>query len=150
MALAGLRSVFRKSSIACEYGEIVLIRGILNPAINSLLSRVRHTNSFIVADRGFPTFPNIEVVDISLVANMPRVPDVLNALRQEFRFTAIMASEFNEVSPPEVRKSYELALEGAPITWEPHARFKARVPDVIGIIRTGDATRFGNVHLTSA
>ena len=29
----------------------MLISGILNPALNSLLARVRHTNSLVIADR---------------------------------------------------------------------------------------------------
>jgi D-ribose pyranase len=56
---------------------LVLKTGILNPAINSLLSRVRHTNTLVIADRGFPYWPQIETVDISLVDNIPRVPKFL-------------------------------------------------------------------------
>jgi D-ribose pyranase len=41
--------------------------GILNPQINSLLSRVRHTNTMVIADRDFPFWPMIETVDISVV-----------------------------------------------------------------------------------
>ena len=33
----------------------MLKTGILNPQLNSLLSRVRHTNLLVIADRGFPT-----------------------------------------------------------------------------------------------
>jgi D-ribose pyranase len=132
------------------YEIIVLIRGILNPAINALLSRVRHTNALIVADRGFPTLPEIEVIDISLVTGIPKVVDVLTALRQEFGFTAIMASEFRDVSAPDVAAAYTQALDGIAITWEPHNDFKSRALGVLGIIRTGDPTRYGNVHLTSA
>jgi len=44
----------------------MLKTGILNPQINSLLSRVRHTNTLVIADRGFPFWPQIETVDISL------------------------------------------------------------------------------------
>jgi hypothetical protein len=29
--------------------------GLLNPQINSLLSRIRHTNTVVIADRGFTT-----------------------------------------------------------------------------------------------
>ena len=54
----------------------MLKTGILNPAINSLLSRVRHTNMLVIADRGFPFWPQIETVDISLVDDKPRVLDV--------------------------------------------------------------------------
>ena len=47
--------------------------GILNPQINSLISRVRHTNTLVIADRGFPFWPDIETVDISLVDDVPTV-----------------------------------------------------------------------------
>ena len=47
--------------------------GILNPQLNSLISRVRHTNTLVIADRGFPFWPEIETVDISLVDDVPTV-----------------------------------------------------------------------------
>ncbi|NDF00756.1 MAG: transport protein RbsD/FucU, partial [Verrucomicrobia bacterium] len=49
----------------------MLITGILNPALNSLLARVRHTNMLVIADRGFPFWPGLETVDLSLVDNVP-------------------------------------------------------------------------------
>ena len=58
--------------------------GILNPAVNCLLSRVRHTNTLVISDRGFPFWPTIETVDISLVDNIPTVLDVLAAIRPNF------------------------------------------------------------------
>ena len=57
----------------------MIVSGIVNPAINSLLSRVRHTNTLIITDRGFPTLPGIETIDISLVEDIPRVLDVLQS-----------------------------------------------------------------------
>jgi len=62
----------------------MLKSGILNPKINSLLSLVRHTNTLVIADRGFPFWKDIETVDISLVDDMPRVLDVLAAIRSNF------------------------------------------------------------------
>ncbi|HXN49764.1 MAG TPA: RbsD/FucU domain-containing protein, partial [Bryobacteraceae bacterium] len=62
----------------------MLEAGILNPAINSLLSRVRHTNTLVIADRGFPFWPQIETVDISLINDIPHVLDVLAAIRANF------------------------------------------------------------------
>ncbi len=62
----------------------MLKSGILNPAINSLLSRVRHTNTLVIADRGFPYWPHIETIDISLTDDIPRVMDVLAAIQANF------------------------------------------------------------------
>ena len=73
----------------------MLIQGILNPQINSLLARVRHTNLLVIADRGFPFWPMIETVDISLVDGIPTVLQVFNAINLNFNITEIiMAQEF--------------------------------------------------------
>ena len=125
--------------------------GILNPSINSLLSRVRHTNTLVIADRGFPHWPNVETVDISLVSGVPRVADVIMAIRANFKIGKVyQAEEFLTANPEEVRLTYERALSDLNVIHEPHVQLKARVPQAIGIIRTGDAARFGNLILESA
>ena len=73
----------------------MLKTGILNPHILSLLARVRHTNTLVISDRGFPFWPQIETVDISLCDNIPGVLDVLRAVRPNFMVgKAWMAQEF--------------------------------------------------------
>jgi D-ribose pyranase len=129
----------------------MLIRGILNPSLNSLLSRVRHTNTLVIADRGFPFWPQIETVDISLVDDLPTVLDVLSAIQHNFTIgKAYMACEFRDVNDPEVVDDFERALHGISVTYEPHLEFKRRVPHAIGLIRTGDTTQYANLILESA
>jgi D-ribose pyranose/furanose isomerase RbsD len=73
----------------------MLKTGILNPRLNDLLSRVRHTNTLVIADRGFPFWPQIETVDLSLVDGIPTVLQVLAAVRGNFKAgRAWMAREF--------------------------------------------------------
>jgi hypothetical protein len=62
----------------------VIKNGILNPQIRSLLARVRHTNTLVIADRGFPYWPMIETVDISLVDDIPTVLQVFEAVKSNF------------------------------------------------------------------
>jgi D-ribose pyranase len=129
----------------------MLKSGILNPAINSLLSRVRHTNTLVIADRGFTFWPQIETVDISLVDDIPRVIDVLIAVQRNFSIGRIFASqEFLAGNSPQTASKLEDALLGIPITFEPHIEFKKRVPAAIGLIRTGDTTQYSNLILESA
>lgn len=86
------------------------IPGILNPSIISLMSRVRHTNTVVIADRGFSYFRGIETVDISLVEGIPRVVDVLHAIRLNFNCgKGVMAAELQEVSSAETLAGYERA-----------------------------------------
>jgi D-ribose pyranase len=123
---------------------------ILNPALLALLARVRHTNAVVIADRGFPFWPQIETVDISLVNDLPTVLQVLAAIRQDFHAaSAFLAREFLEHNTPVVREKFAQALDGVPTTYEPHVEFKRRVPAAIGLIRTGDTIQYANVILVS-
>jgi D-ribose pyranase len=129
----------------------MLKAGILNPQINSLLSRVRHTNTLVIADRGFPFWPMIETVDISLVNDVPTVLQVLGAIRPGFQVgKAWMAREFLKHNSPEVQRAFTDALRGTTLRHEPHLEFKKRVPHAVGLIRTGDTTQYANVVLESA
>ncbi|MDQ2732462.1 MAG: RbsD/FucU family protein [Armatimonadota bacterium] len=125
--------------------------GILNPAINSLLSRVRHTNLLVIADRGFPYWPALETVDISLIDDVPSVLQVFEAIRRNFEIGKVwMAEEFLAVNSAETQERLTGALAGIPVHHQPHVEFKKRVPGAIGLIRTGDTTPYANMILESA
>ena len=130
----------------------MLKQGILNPALNRLLSRIRHTNALVIADRSFPYWPMIETVDLSLVDDIPTVLQVLDAVRGAAVFgQAHMAREFLENNTPATVDAFAGALDGIPLTHEPHeAVFKKRIPGAIGLIRTGDTTQYSNIVLVSA
>jgi D-ribose pyranase len=124
--------------------------GILNPNILSLLARIRHTNVLVIADRGFPFWPMIETVDLSLVDGIPTVLQVLKAVRENYVIDqAFMAQEFLEQNTPDVRNAFANALAPIPTTFEAHVEFKRRVPGAIGLIRTGETIQYANMILVS-
>ena len=124
--------------------------GILNPQILSLLARVRHTNALVIADRGFPFWPMIETVDVSVVDDLPTVLQLIAAVRANHNFTqAYQAEEFLKYNTAAVRQNFAVALDGVPTTFEPHVEFKKRVPHAIGLIRTGDTVQYANTILIS-
>lgn len=128
----------------------MLVTGILNPHLLSLLARVRHTNALVISDRGFPFWPGIETVDISLVDGVPTVLQVLAAVRRNFVVAeAYMAAEFLQANSPATRKAFAAGLAGAKLIHEPHVDFKKRVPGAIGLIRTGDTVQYANMVLIS-
>lgn len=129
----------------------MLRSGILNPQINVLLARFRHTNRIVIADRGFPFWPLIETVDISLVDGLPAVRDVLKAVEASCVIgRAWMAEEFLRENGPKADASYRDILKGVGIHFESHEGFKKRVPETIGLIRTGDTMPYANIILESA
>ncbi len=128
----------------------MIIGGILNPHLLALLARVRHTNALVIADRGFPSWPGVETVDISLVDGVPTVLQVLAAVRQNHRITAaFMAREFSRENGAAAQAALRSALFGVAVRRESHLALKRRVPQAIGIIRTSDTTPYANLVLIS-
>jgi D-ribose pyranase len=124
----------------------MLIGGILNPQINSLLSRVRHTNTVVIADRGFAFWPQIETIDLSLVDDIPTVLNVLRAVTANFVVgKAWMALEFHNGVSSETLNAFESSIQ-----YESHIELKRRIPSAIGLIRTADTTPYSNIILESA
>ena len=125
--------------------------GILNPHINSLISRVRHTNTLVIADRGFPFWPDVETVDVSVVDDLPKVLDVLRPILARCVIGRVfMAEEFRAHNDAATQASFVEAIGGVPVTYEPHDTFKRRVPEAIGLIRTADTVQYANLILESA
>ncbi len=125
--------------------------GILNPAVLGLLARVRHTNTLVISDRGFPFWPEIETVDISVVDDLPTVAQIVDALRPNFVIGHVFAAEeVKAANAPEKLTRHLAALNGLKLTYLSHAELKQRVPRAIGLIRTGDTTQYGNLILESA
>ena len=128
----------------------MLKKGILNPHINSLLARVRHNNLLVIADRGFTNFPGVEIVDLSLIDGIPTVLQVFNAIKPNFDICQLMmAEEFLLENTKEVQDLYKNAFGNIPISYEPSADMKKRVPKAIGIIRTAETIQYSNMLLFS-
>jgi D-ribose pyranase len=132
-------------------------QGILNPDVNHLLSRIRHTNTLVIADWAFPYWNEIEVIDLSLTKGIPLITDLLEVLKDNFKVGQIwQAEEFLSTNPAETCSLYDqkfAAFKGLhpdlQVTRLPHNDFKKLVPNAIGLIRTGDPTAYGNVILES-
>jgi D-ribose pyranase len=129
----------------------MLKTGIINPYINSLLSRIRHTNRLVIADRGFPYQPHIEYIDIALIDDIPTVLDVYLALNRNFNIVQIwMAEEFLKPEQDSGRAfAMRRCFERQQIVFEPHIDFKKRASDAIGLIRTGDTIPYSNMIVES-
>jgi D-ribose pyranase len=75
---------------------------------------------------------------------------VLQALSKNFVIAqAFMAEEFLAVNSDQTKAMFSAVLAGTPMHYEPHPVFKKRVPQAIGLIRTGDTTQYANIILES-
>lgn len=125
--------------------------GICNPHLLSLLARVRHTNTLVVADSMFPHWPGLVEVDLSLKMGRPTLPEVVSAILGQWKAGgAWMAEEFIQHNPETVVREFREALGDTPLHWEPHSMLKQRVPKALGVIRTGEHRIYTNLILESA
>ena len=135
----------------------MLQEGILNPAVNDLLSRIRHTNTLVIADWAVPYWKELEIVDLSLTKGIPLITDLLGLLKDNFKVGRIwQAEEFLATNPEEIIANYDAKFNSfkglnpeVEVTRLAHNDFKKLVPKSIGLIRTGDPTAYGNVILES-
>ncbi len=135
----------------------MLQKGILNPAINELLCRIRHTNTLVIADWAFPYWQDVPTIDLSLTKGIPLITDVLDLLKDNFKVGHIwQAEEFLSSNPQETITTYDKRFEAfkklhpeLQISRVPHLNLKKQVPNAIGLIRTGDPTAYGNIILQS-
>lgn len=125
---------------------------ILNPHLLAMLARVRHTNRLVIADAMFPSWPDVPEIDLSLVAGLPSVPQVLAAVTAVWKPGIVwMAEEFHQHNDQAVLNEFMGALGQAAtrVAFEPHLAVKARVPGSTGLIRTGEMRIYTNVVMES-
>ena len=128
----------------------MLINGIINGQLASVLARFRHVNTLAIVDGPFPSYPDVELVDLALVKGFPTIPDVLNALLPLLDITGIyLANEFSQKVDSKTVNSYKKVYEHIPTILIPHEEFKVKVGQALAIIHTGDAVPYSSVILKS-
>lgn len=120
---------------------------ILNPELISAIAAIGHTELFAIADAGLPIPKGVQVVDLSLVAGVPGFLQTLQAVCSELVVEgATVAREMEKVSPEHYEKTREL-LRGMPMEKVSHEEFKALLPKVRTVVRTGETSSYCNVIL---
>jgi D-ribose pyranase len=120
-------------------------QGILNPELLALVGRAGHTDSITICDRGFPVPVGPARLDLSLVDDVPTVPQVLAAVQTAARLDRIlMASEVAEVSPHRLR-AMRAEFPDLPLELVPHLELKRLSQCAKGTVRTGDTCHYANV-----
>jgi D-ribose pyranase len=128
----------------------MLKSGIINGQLASVLAKFRHVNTLAIVDGPFPSYPNVELVDLALIKGFPTIPDVLDAILPYLDLTGIyLANEFSEKVDLNTVNKYKKHFESIPTILIPHEEFKIKVGQALAIIHTGDAVPYSSVILKS-
>ena len=121
---------------------------IINGELASLLARFRHVNTIAIVDGPFPTYPNVETVDLAVVLGLPSIPDVLTAILPHIEISSVtMAAEFEAKVDATVVAQYRKVILHLPLNIIAHEDFKVKVGQTLGIIHTGDNVPYSSVIL---
>ncbi len=120
---------------------------LLNPKIVAAVAALGHTEFICIADCGLPIPKNVEVIDVSVTATIPKFIDVLEAVESELVVESyIYAEEIHQHNPDTIKKIGEI-LDGKPAKKVSHEAFKTMTHDAKYIIRTGETSPYANVIL---
>lgn len=124
--------------------------GIINGQLASLLARFRHVNSIAIVDGPFPSYLDVETVDLAVKKGFPTIPQILDLILPSLDLSGVvMAKEFEAKVDKATVASYRSHLKGLSMEFIDHEDFKVRVGKTIGIIHTGDPIPYSSVLLKS-
>ena len=124
--------------------------GILHPQLASLLARFRHVNAIAIVDGPFPTYPNVETIELAITMGWPTIPQVLDEILPYLDITSlVLANEFEEKVDKQITQRYIAHHKNIPTTKIAHSDFKVQVGQCLGIIHTGDTVPYSSVILKS-
>lgn len=126
--------------------------GIINAQLIYELTKMRHTDKFMICDVGFPIPEGKTVVDLSLVPGFPTVDQVFKAIANDILIESIILYKgFGNIRPKFVEElkskfvNHEITEMAGTDMFQ-----RAYEPDVKLFIRTGENRPGGNMIVTSA
>lgn len=124
----------------------MLHHGILNARLAGALARLGHTHQIVIADAGLPLPYGVSgctIVDLTLVAGIPRFEQVLDAI-----LDAIVVDRAEAALESQSQPAHEwIAARLHSVSLISHEELKARLPQTQLVVRTGESTPFANVIL---
>jgi len=124
----------------------MLRHGILNPGLAGALARLGHTHQVVIADAGLPLpygAPGCTIVDLTLVAGIPRFEQVLDAVLDAIVVDRAEVALESRSHPANEWIAARLERPGL----ISHDELKARLPQTQLVVRTGESTPYANVIL---
>ena len=128
----------------------MLNTGVINGQLASLLARFRHVNAISIVDGPFPSYPDVELIDLAIVKGFPTIPQVLDSILPLLDITSLfLAQEFEENVDTATVARYKEHHRGIKTDLIPHQEFKRQVGLTLGVIHTGDPVPYSSIILKS-
>ncbi|MCT4700584.1 D-ribose pyranase [Enterobacteriaceae bacterium H20N1] len=128
---------------------------VLNADISSVISRLGHTDSLVIADAGLPIPRTTQRIDLALTHGVPGFMQVVDVVTQEMQVeTAILAQEIKQHNP-QLHETLLTHIEQLQqhqgntilVRYISHEQFKKHTADAHAVIRSGECSPYANIIL---
>lgn len=123
--------------------------GILNPELVHVIASMGHTDQLVIADSGLPIPPAVTRIDLALIGGVPSFLQTLQAVLGELQVETVVVAEEMQSRSPDLYRQVKALLGGVRLDHVPHETFKAMLPQVRAVVRTGEQTPYANIMLQS-
>lgn len=120
--------------------------GLLHPQLAALVASAGHTQTIVVADAGLPIPTTTPRIELGVVAGLPDLLSVLQAVLDELVIEGITIARETKGNSPHWHAELLQVLPMTP-TEISHEELKAHLPHALAVIRTGETTPYANVIL---
>lgn len=119
--------------------------GILNRDIASVLARLGHTDTIVIADCGLPIPEKVHCIDLSLKQGVPSFLDVLHEVLEDMEVEEATFAE--EMTTKNTALYSHIKTIDIPLKILTHENFKKHTKNAKVIIRTGENKPYSNIIL---
>jgi len=125
--------------------------GILNAKLAEIIAAMGHTDQLVICDAGLPIPHEAIKVDLALTLNIPGFIDTLKAVLGELKVEKIILAKEIKTKNKKIFDQIQALFPDVEITIISHENFKKYYNNHknIAFIRTGEATPYANIILSS-
>ncbi|ERI07130.1 D-ribose pyranase [Aneurinibacillus aneurinilyticus ATCC 12856] len=123
--------------------------GILNSEIAAVIAKLGHTDTIVIGDCGLPIPDGVPRIDLALKLGLPSFIETLEAVLQEMQVEAATLAKEIQAHNPEAEQQVKSILPDTVVSYVSHEEFKQLTERAKAVIRTGEATPYANIILTS-
>ncbi|WP_435928420.1 D-ribose pyranase [Dryocola sp. BD613] len=128
---------------------------VLNADISSVISRLGHTDTLVVADAGLPIPRSTQRIDLALTHGVPGFMQVVDVVTQEMQVeSAILAQEIQQYNPElhetllkHIGQLQQHQGNTIAVRYISHEQFKKHTADAHAVIRSGECSPYANIIL---
>ncbi|WLR51356.1 D-ribose pyranase [Bacillus tianshenii] len=121
--------------------------GILNSEIASVLAKLGHKDTVVIADCGLPIPDQVKRIDLALTKGIPSFQAVLEAVAADMEVEKMTIANEISLHNAELEAKVKNSYNTIAINYVSHDELKEMCQTAKAVIRTGEVTPYANVIL---